>query len=75
MVLEEVFPAGAGMNRHVPRWDPVQGVPRRRGDEPPYCRPDDKPDFVFPAGAGMNRRGHVEPITQRVPRRRGDEPP
>ena len=59
VLLLDLFPAGAGMNR----WNFAHcfisrhTVPRRRGDEPPwivipgYC----SADTLFPAGAGMNR--------------------
>ena len=64
LLAENLFPAGAGMNRTQVE---AKSVPRRRGDEPGV--------WTFPFVPVPRRRGD-EPKSggRTVPRRRGDEP-
>ena len=72
----EVFPARAGMNRHVKSTVlPERGVPRASGDEPAIRAEPHWYWFVFPARAGMNRpKARGRAAEHSVPRASGDEP-
>ena len=76
-VLDDAFPARAGMNRIEPRGHGVEAhaFPARAGMN--RCRMSEAlVEHAFPARAGMNRLRN-EPIAtpdRRVPRTRGDEP-
>ncbi|EGQ2033540.1 hypothetical protein I2518_003437 [Escherichia coli] len=71
-----VFPAPAGINRHLRRKSLLTtSVPRASGDKPLRLQEETYIEHVFPAPAGINRArpAGIAPRS-RVPRASGDKP-